>query len=140
MSDKNKHQGGFAIVELLITLIVIGVIFGAFVVTFTSIQNINKKALDISRANQLAFAKIQEYENKDFDAITTTSPSGTLVEVEDFSSELPSNFEQPRTAKVYVNTSSPTLKQVVISIDFGDGDSARKLQYADFIQRNGQGR
>ena len=145
MSKKDKigwreSERGFSAVELLITLIVIGVVFGAFVVTFTSIQNINKRAIDISKANELGFAKVQEYENKNYDDITDTSPAGTLVEVEDFSSDLPMSFESPKTAKVYINTASPTLKQIVVSIDFGSGETARQLQYADFIQKYGQGR
>lgn len=136
----NKNQSGFSIVELLITLIIIGVTFGAFMVVFTTIQSINKKAIDVSDANQLAFEKMQEYENKQFGNIPTTSPANSLIEVEDFSSTLPNTFEKPRTAKVYVNTYSSTLKQVVVNIDFGSGDSARKIQYANFIQYNGQGR
>jgi type II secretory pathway pseudopilin PulG len=140
MSVKNPRESGFAIVELLVTLIVIGIVFGAFIVTFTSIQNINKHALDISKANEFGFGKVQEYENMDFDDITATSPAGTLVEVEDFSSDLPGSLQTPRVGKVYVNTATPTLKQVVVSIEFGSGDTAKELQYADFIQKYGQGR
>ena len=133
-------SSGFAVVELLITLIIIGVAFGAFMVTFTTIQNINKKALDINKANTQAFAKLQDYENQNFTSLPTTTPTGSLQEVEDFSSSLPTTFQKPRTGKVYVNTISPTLKQVVVSIEFGSGGDKRIIQYADFIQRNGLGR
>jgi prepilin-type N-terminal cleavage/methylation domain-containing protein len=131
---------GFSIVELLITLIIIGVAFGAFMMTFTTIQNINKKALDIANANSVAFAKMEEYENKAFASIPSTSPIGTLTEVEDFSSTLSSKLEKPRVGKVYVNTISGTLKQVVVTIEFGSGASIRRVQYANFIQVNGLGR
>lgn len=135
-----NNEAGYSIVELLITLIIIGVAFGAFTVSFTSIQNINKKALDISAANTIAFAKAQEYENKSFTDIPTTTPSETLVLVEDFSSSLPTTLESPRVGQVFVNTSSTTLKQVVVNITFGSGADQRQLQYADFIQANGLGR
>lgn len=135
-----KNENGFSIVELLITLIIISVAFGAFMVAFTSIQGINKKAIDINSANETAFSKLQEYENKDFASITTTSPSGTLVEVEDFSSTLSSTLEKPRTAKVYINTKSPTLKHVVVSIKFGAGADQRIIEFATLIQKNGLGR
>lgn len=139
--DENSHrESGFSIVELLITLVVIGVAFGAFIVTYTSIQNISKKAIDISSANSLAFAKMQEYENKTFTSLPVTSPAGTLVEVEDFSSTLPTSFEKPRSAKVYINTMSGNLKHVVVTIRFGSGPSERKIEYGNFIQRNGLGR
>lgn len=131
---------GFAVVELLITLIIIGVAFGAFVTTYTSIQNINKKSIDINTASALAFAKLQEYENLTFSSLPATAPLGTLQQVEDFSSSLPTSLENPRSAIVYINTTSSTLKQVVVDIKFGSGDSQRQVQYADFIQRNGLGR
>ncbi len=141
MFGKAKNsQEGFSVVELLITLIIIGTAFGAFMIIFTSIQSINKKGLDISSANSLAFAKSQEYENKSFAAITATSPAGTLVEVEDFSSSLPTTLASPRVGKVYVNTSSATLKQVVVNVTFGSGSEQRQIQYADFIQAKGLGR
>src|SRR5690606_23059137 len=105
-----RNSAGFSTVELLITLIVIGVVFGAFLTTFTTIQIINKRALDIDTAGNLAFSKIQEYENKSFDQLPDTTPVGSLQEVEDFSSDLPDSLESPRVGKVYVNSVSTTLK------------------------------
>lgn len=140
MKDVTTPEDGFSIVELLITLIVIGVAFGAFVVTYTSIQNISKKAVDISSANALAFAKVQEYENKTYNNLPSTTPTGTLVEVEDFSNSLPSSFQKPRSAKVYINSISANLKQVVVTIRFGSGPTERRIEYGNFIQKNGLGR
>jgi prepilin-type N-terminal cleavage/methylation domain-containing protein len=140
MNKLHQDTRGFSVVELLITLIVIGVVFGTFLTAFTSIQNINKKSLDLSAANTLAFAKVQEYENKNYTSLPTTSPAGTLVEVEDFSPTLPASFESPKTAKVYVNTVSPSLKQIVVTITFGSGATQRQIQYGNFIQKNGLGR
>jgi len=137
---RDNDDSGFAVVELLITLIIIGVAFGAFTVTFTTIQNINKKALDINKANTLAFAKMQDYENQQFTSLPATAPIGSLQQVEDFSSSLPTVFESPRVGKVYINTVSSTLKQVVVTIEFGSGSSQRIVQYANFIQKNGLGR
>ncbi|MCW1908832.1 MAG: hypothetical protein KIH63_005855 [Candidatus Saccharibacteria bacterium] len=134
------EKDGFSVVELLITLIVIGVTFGAFVTSFASIQNIYKKAVDINTANAIAFAKLQDYENLNFNSLPATTPTGTLQQVEDFSASLPSTLEKPRTGIVYVNTVSGTLKQVVVDIKFGSGASQRQIQYANFIQKYGIGR
>lgn len=134
------EQEGFSIVELLITLVIIGVVFGSFMTTFTTIQVITKKARDINSANALAFAKVQQYENMLYTSLPSTSPQNTLQEVEDFSNTLPSNLESPRVGKVYINTVSSSLKQVVVNVQFGSGDSQRTIQYADFIQKNGLSR
>ncbi len=140
MGVKIETEDGFSVVELLITLIIIGIFFGSFTLAFTSIQGINKKANDVIDANQIAFSKMQEYENKSFTSITTTTPIGSLVEVENFSSSLPTKLEAPRTGKVYVNTLSPTLKQVIITVEFGSGSAIRRVQYGNFIQAQGIGR
>ncbi len=140
MSKLIRNETGFSIVELLITLIIIAVAFGAFMVTFTSIQGINKKSIDINNATESAYTKLQEYENKSFSTLPTTSPSGTLVQVEDFSSSVPAGLEKPYTALVYVNTQSPTLKQVVVSIKFGSGSGQRVIEFGTLIQKNGLGR
>lgn len=134
------EKDGFSVVELLITLIVIGVTFGAFVTSFTSIQNIYKKAIDVNTANAIAFAKLQDYENLNFNSLPATAPLGSLQQVEDFSASLPSTLEKPRSGIVYVNTVSGTLKQVVVDVKFGSGPSQRQIQYANFIQKYGVGR
>jgi hypothetical protein len=140
MLSIRQNQNGLSVVELLITLIVMGVSFGAFITTFLTIQNINKKTIDINRANAIAFEKMQYYENTSFSSLPATTPTGTLVQVEDFSSSLPGSFESPRVGRVYINTVSPTLKHVVVSVEFGSGDGKRIMQYANFIQQNGLGR
>lgn len=135
-----EDEEGFSVVELLITLVIIGTTFGAFMVIFTTIQTINKKALDIGTANSIAFTKMQDYENTPFGALPNTHPAGTLVQVEDFSESLPRSLEAPRTAYVYINSVSGSLKQIVVSIRFGSGADQRQIDYANFIQNGGLGR
>lgn len=140
MSNITKDQRGFSIVELLVTLIVIGVVFGAFMTTFTSIQSINKKSINLNTANTIAFAKMQHYENTAFTNLPNTTPQNTLQQVEDFSSSLPSSLGSPRSATVHINSISPSLKQVVVNVQYGSGGAQQTVQYANFIQKNGIGR
>jgi prepilin-type N-terminal cleavage/methylation domain-containing protein len=132
-----RSQAGFTAIELLITVIVIGVTFGAFTTTFTTIQNINKVAIDVNLGNTAAFAKVQDYENEPFASLPNTTPQGTLQQIEDFSSSLPATLPSPRVGQVYINSMSPTLKQLVVKVQYGSGAGQRQLQYADFLQKNG---
>lgn len=140
MSKIVNDSSGFSIVELLITLIVIGIVFGAFMVTFTAIQSIHKKSTDMHAANTLAFAKVQQYENTSFNNLPNTTPQNSLQSVEDFSSSLPTYLASPRSGTVYINTVSPSLKQVIVNISYGSGSGQQTVQYANFIQKNGLGR
>lgn len=135
-----QRHSGFTVVELLITLIVVGVVFIAFTTTFAGLENISKKGTDIASASQIAFAKLQAYENFNYNSLPATTPTGSLVEVEDFSSSLPTVLEQPRTGKVYINTQTSSIKQVLVRISFGSGSSQRFIEYVTFIQKNGVGR
>lgn len=138
MSAIKSSSGGFTLVELLVMLVVLVIIFMAFSTSFSTIQNLNKTAGDIATANELAFAKIEQYENKPFGNLPATTPTGTLVQVEDFTSSLPTSLQNPRSAIVYINSVSSTLKQVVVNIQYGNNASQKHvIEYADFIQKNG---
>jgi len=131
---------GFTVVELLITLVVIGVLFTSFTTTFAGLENISKKGNDVTLASTQAFSKLQTYENLNYTSLPTTAPAGTLVEVEDFSGSLPTSLESPRVGKVYVNSSTSSMKQVLVRVTFGSGSSQRFIEYVTFIQKNGVGR
>lgn len=141
MSEKQK-QGGFSVVELLITLIIIGVVFGAFSVNFITIQSIFKIGSDVQTANTIAFNKVQEYENKAYSALPATTPFNTLVEVENFTSSLSgSKLPGTKSAKVYISTyPGLTLKQIVVRIQYGPLTNPKIIEFADLIQRDGVGR
>ena len=131
---------GFTVVELLITLVVIGVLFTSFTTTFAGLENISKKGNDVTLASTQAFSKLQTYENLNYTSLPATAPAGTLVEVEDFSGSLPTSLESPRVGKVYVNSSTSSMKQVLVRVTFGSGSSQRFIEYVTFIQKNGVGR
>ncbi len=137
MSKIKTTEDGFTVVELLVMLVMLATLFTTFASSFETIQQLNKSAKDLNGTNQLAFAKVQSYENTSYGSLPNTSPNGSLVQVEDFSSSLPATVPKPRTALVYINTISPTLKQVVVNIQYGAGSFQRNVQYADFIQKNG---
>lgn len=140
MSNINNKQDGFSTVELLVTVVTIGIIFSAFITTFTTIQNINKKASDIQKANIIAFEKLQQYENTEFADLPNSSQDGVWEEIEDFSDEIPGSVQPPRVGKIYVNTSSPTLKQIGVEVEYGDTATKQKISYVTFIQASGVGR
>lgn len=137
MSKIEIGSGGFTAVELLVILVMLATMFTTFTSSFATIQTLNKRAKDINTVNELAFAKIQSYENLPFATLPATSPAGTLVQVEDFSATLPVTLAKPKTAVVYISSVSATLKQVVVNIQYDSGASQHIVQYADFIQKNG---
>jgi hypothetical protein len=107
-------------------------------------SQLNTRTETLLAANSIAFAKIQEYENKTFDSIPADS-STTPYEIEDFSSDLTADsggFIRSGTAKVYSNfaPNSGSLKKLNVVINFQYGNRLRTIEYATYIQLGGVGR
>jgi len=102
---KVSDQQGFSLIEVLISL---GVVSVFLVVLAAIIQNgvvVNGKTAVRAEASSLAFKKVQDYINLDYDSI----PIGdvlTAYEVEDFSAEAAALNLKNASAKVYVEPES----------------------------------
>ncbi len=132
-----KKEGGFTIPELLTTLIVLSIAFFAFSTLFLTISHSIERSSDLLLANSTAFAKMQEYENKDFAAIPRGS--APTYEVEDFTATLPTDLIEG-VGKVYVEEKSPTLLFVRVEVDYRVGQQNRQIIYPNYIQLSGVGR
>lgn len=134
----NKSEG-FSIVELLLTITVLSVLIGTFTTLFVSIKSTNLRAKMVVEANSTAYAKLQEYENKQFSAIPT-GDSATNYEVENFTDQLPNSLHLPVNGYVYSESVSPTLKKVRVHVDYNGNSRQRDLDYTTYIQQSGAGR
>ena len=138
MSTKTRRgEDGFTLPELLTTLIVLSIAFFAFSTLFLTINHSIERTSDMLLANSTAFAKMQEYENKDFVAIPRGS--APTYEVEDFSSSLPPDLIDG-VGKVYVEEKSPTLLFIKVEVGYRVGQLTRQLIYPSYIQLSGVGR
>lgn len=141
MSSLRGSQSGFSVIELIIVLTIATLMFQSFALTFSAIQNINKRAYDITLANGAAYTKLQSYESLRFDnALLQTTAIGAVEEKEDFSATLSDHLAPPRVGKVYVNSVTSTLKQVSIVVEFGGTDRKQTIRYTTLIQKDGLGR
>jgi len=92
--------------------------------------------------NAKAFAKIQEYENMQFDLIPR-GVIGNSYEVEDFSDELgtaaDAKIPNP-VGKVYVQSLSGSLLKVRVRVEYKNGAADKFIEYATYSQLGGVGR
>lgn len=140
MSSLRERSGGFTVTELIITLFILAVAFSSFVTLFLTIDGVSDRTLDLARANDAAFTKMQEYENRDYADITVGS-SGSGYEVEDFTDDLPEGL-QNASGKVYVQYEglSVTLKRVDVKVSYEYGNTEKLIEYANYIHVSGVGR
>ena len=137
MDTGTRREDGFSAIEMIISIVVIGIIYGAFANTFITLNSIIFKSKIITSANQMASNKMQEYENM---AYSLLPPGDTSVESEDFSSSLDYILPEPRSGKVFVSAISPTLKLITVKVSYGAGAAINTIEYQTYIQQNGVGR
>ncbi len=139
MKNCHKNESGFTIVELLITLTILATAYISFNSLFVSVLRISDRSSEFVLANSSTAQKMQAYENTNFDNIGT---GGVLeeVEIEDFESDLPSELNEPRSAKVYATMLSPTLKRVRVTVMYQDFSDGEEVTYVSLIHESGLGR
>lgn len=108
-THNNKIQSGYTLIEVLISLLLISMLLGVMVTLIINSSGLNSRTNKRSDASSLAFKKIQDYINLDFDNIPI-GDAGTAYEVEDFSAEALDIDLANATAKIYVEpeTELPT--------------------------------
>lgn len=142
MKVRRDDNGGYLLVEVLVSLfvIVILVTIGALILNVSN--GARSRAENLSEANAIAFAKIQEYELKDFADIPNGVP-GNSYEIEDFASEItsrPENKFKNVEAKVFSQAESGSLKRIWLTLTYEFGTGGYTLDYATYIQIDGVGR
>jgi len=136
------RQGGFTAVEAVISLLVLTILIGICLSIVVLSNQMNARTKAYNEANSQVFAKLQEYELKDFGDITN-GVSANDYEIEDFSDEVEDNGRIHYTeveAKVYCQPVSGSLKKIRAVVDFSYAGEARRIEYATYIQIGGVGR
>lgn len=137
--SKVESNKGFTTIELLSTLLIAASFLAIFYQLYITGDAVATRSNHLVLANQVTYGKMQQYENAEFQAITT--PGGTTpTQVEDFADELPTNLPVPTTAVVNTALLTPTLKAVNIKTTYGEGATQRIIEYTAYIQEGGVGR
>lgn len=137
-------QAGFSLVEIMLAIVLSAV---ALSVGFTLLalgSQVSARTETLLAANSVAFAKVQEYENKQFANIPIGLSASSYI-VEDFSSSLSTlsgGKVKSGTAKVYTQymPNSQSLIKMNVVIEFQYGSRLRKIEYGTYIQMGGVGR
>ena len=142
MVGSKQHDDGYLLVEILISLfiVVILVTVGAMILNISN--GARSRAENFGEANSLAFAKIQEYELKEFSDIPV-GIAGSDYLIEDFSAEVearPENKFKNVLATVHSDAESGSLKKLWLSLYYEFGSGGFTVEYATYIQIDGVGR
>lgn len=125
-----KKEGGFTILELVITIALIGIIIPSVYLAINSLLIINKRSRNISLTNIAAENKVESLRSIGYNNI----PTGNST----FTNELPSELSKPNSATLNVINSNGK-KVIDINISFKDYNKQRLVQYKTIIGETGVG-
>ncbi len=122
-----KHnESGLTLVELLVTILVIGVIFAGLSNIFISIQRAQVQTSYLDSATRAAQRQIESLRNSNYNNLT----AGQNI---DFTSSLPSTLPQGSNGTVVVSEPSPGIKRVDVTVRYNYGGQTRDVQLSSLI-------
>ena len=129
-NDKMKRRlsgsSGFTLVELLITLMLVGVVAGGLTSLFMTIQRIQVQTAYLESATRAASREIESLRNNNYNTLTPG------VDI-DFTSSLPANLPKNRTGIVKVSEPVSGLRRVDVTVSYSDGSGSHHVSLSSLI-------
>lgn len=126
-----KTEQGFTIIELLVTIAVVGILVPTLAGFVNTLNRFNDRARDLTLINALAENKVESLRSIGYSGIA----SGTTS----FVSELPTTIGSPRSASYTVTTPNTGIKQIDLTISFNDHGTTQTVYYRTLIGELGVG-
>jgi len=124
-------QSGFTVVELVVTIVIMGVIIPAIAMALTNLSVINYRARDLTLTNMAAQSKIESLRSIGYNSVNTGTTS--------FTNELPSTLGSPKSASYTVTTPQIGIKQVDVSISYTEYKFTKNVAFRTYISELGVG-
>lgn len=121
-----KDRSGFAIVELLVTIALIGLTVGWLSGLFITIQNLQHQTMYVDAATRAAQREIETLRNDNYASLT---PGQTI----DFGGDLPSSLPYGSTGKVTVSQPTADLRRVDVTVSYHADGRQRDITLSSLI-------
>ena len=120
-----QKQAGFTIVELLVTIAIVGITTASLSSLFISIQNVQKQTTYVDTATRAAQREIETLRNDNYSSLTPGQS-------DDFTSQLPSAL-QHASGSVQVSQPSTDLRRVDVTVSYAANGSQHKVMLSSLI-------
>ena len=121
-----RTQAGFSLVELMVTIVVIGVVFSSVASMFLSVQRTQRLTGYIESATRAAQREIEVLRNNNYSQLTPG------VDI-DFTADLPDSLPAPRSGTVVVSEPTPGMRRVDVAVVYWDGSRQRTIKLSSLI-------
>lgn len=126
MNNTRLNKEGFTLVELLVTIAIIGLASIGIASLYYAIQSSQLQSRYVDAATRAAQREVEMLRNSSYNNLT----EGQVI---DFTSELPASLPSNRSGSVAVSEPAPGLKRVDVTVSYGSGAQAKQVQLSSLI-------
>lgn len=119
-------ENGFTIVELLVTIAVIGITAGSLTSMFISIRNIQQQTVYADTATRDAQREIETLRNDNYASLT---PGNTI----DFTSQLSGDLPTGSTGSVQISQPATDLRRVDVTVTYKSNGNQHRTTLSSLI-------
>lgn len=137
MSTSTKSSG-FTLIELIVTIAVIGIILPVVITLLNSINNMNGRANTLSTVNAYVENRIEAFRSAGFQSVPVTAGNVNFTGAE----ALPQGIPKPSSATYNVSlldAANPSIKKVVITVSFRSFSGTETRKYTTYLGELGVG-
>lgn len=121
-----RSTAGFTLVELMVTIVVVGITTASISSIYISIRSIQTQAAYYDTATRAAQREIEALRNDNYDSLT---PGQTF----DFTSSLPSTLPSVRSGSAIVSQPAADLRRVDATVSYSLGGTTHSVELSSLI-------
>ena len=120
-----QNDSGYTLVELSVSIAIIGIVVTTIMSLFISIQSIQRRTMYMESATRAAQRQVESLRNNNYNNLVAGQPI-------DFTSQLPTSLKQ-RSGTVAVSEPTPGLKRVDVKVVYYEGTSRQEVNLSSLI-------
>lgn len=124
--DMGRGERGFTLVELMTTIVVIGIVVGSISSLMLAVQRTQRESMFMEGATWAAQREIEVLRNNQYGSLT---PGENIT----FTSDLPDYLPSPRSGVVEVSEPATGLRRVDVTVSYGSNNDQRSVKLTSFI-------
>lgn len=125
-------EGGFTLIELIVTIVVTGLIIIAITTLFITIERTQHRTQLLETATRAGEQQIEALRNNNYNSLT----AGSTI---DFTNDLPASLPSPRSGTVAVSEPTEGVKRVDVTVSYRDGNKTKDVKLSSLIGQLGIG-
>lgn len=126
MKAKFRSNSGFTLVEMMVTIVVLGLAVTSIAALYLSMQSAQAKSQYMDLATRAAQTEIEVLRNNSYN----TLKNDTTI---DFTSDLPNGLPADSTGTVYITKPAYGLRKVDVTVSYSSDGQSNKVELSSMI-------